>query len=70
VNRHPLDQLLDSLPLAQRVMYYRRLAEAALYEASAVADRDARGGLLSMAAGWHLLASELERGTRPAGQAH
>ena len=51
-------------------MYYRRLAEAALYEASAVADRDARGGLLSMAAGWHLLASELERGTRPAGQAH
>ena len=70
MNHHPLDQLLDSLPLAQRVTYYRRLAEDALREAGAVGDRDARGGLLSMAAGWHLLASELERGMRPADRAH
>jgi len=56
-----MDLALDSLSLAERLTHYRRFAEDALSEADIAADRNARGGLLSMAAGWHMLASELER---------
>ena len=61
----PMDHLLDSLPLAKRLAHYRQLAEDALSEVDTAADQNARGGLLSMAAGWHMLASELERSMLP-----
>jgi len=54
-------QLLDALPLAQRLLRYRQLSQEALQKATKVEDEDMRAGYLSMAAGWHMLATEIER---------
>lgn len=56
-----LGQLLDSLPLAQRLLRYRQLSQEALQKATNLDDEDMRAGYLSMAAGWHMLATEVER---------
>jgi len=54
-------QWLDALPLAQRLLRYRQLSQEALQKATKVEDEDMRAGYLSMAAGWHMLATEIER---------
>lgn len=56
-----LGQLLDSLPLAQRLLRYRQLSQEALQKATHIEDEDMRAGYLSMAAGWHMLATEIEK---------
>ena len=56
-----LGQLLESLPLAQRLLRYRQLSQEALQKATNIEDEDMRAGYLSMAAGWHMLATEMER---------
>lgn len=56
-----LGQLLESLPLAQRLLRYRQFSQEALRKATDTADEDLRAGYLSMAAGWHMLATEIER---------
>lgn len=56
-----LGQVLESLPLAQRLMRYRQLSQEALRKATQTEDEDMRAGYLSMAAGWHMLATEIER---------
>lgn len=60
-------QLLESLPLAQRLLRYRQLSQEALRKATDTADKDIRAGYLSMAAGWHMLATEIERVTNREG---
>jgi hypothetical protein len=49
------------LPLAQRLLRYRQLSQEALQKATNIRDEAARAGYLSMAAGWHTLATEIER---------
>ena len=56
-----LGQLLEVLPLAQRLLRYRQLSQEALQKATNIANEDMRAGYLSMAAGWHMLATEIER---------
>jgi hypothetical protein len=56
-----LGQLLESLPLAQRLLRYRQLSQEALQKATNLDDDEMRAGYLSMAAGWHMLATEIER---------
>ena len=56
-----LGQLLESLPLAQRLLRYRQLSQEALQKATNIEDREMRAGYLSMAAGWHMLATEIEK---------
>jgi hypothetical protein len=56
-----LGQLLKSLPLEQRLLRYRQFAKDALNRASREPDRDLKGRYLSMAAGWHILAEEIEK---------
>ena len=56
-----MGQLLDALPLDQRLARYRELAEDALRRAAMTTDPSIHADLLSMAAGWHLLLGELER---------
>ena len=56
-----LGQLLESLPLAQRLLRYRQLSQEALQKATNIEDEDMRAGYLSMAAGWHMLATEIEK---------
>lgn len=56
-----LGQLLESLPLAQRLLRYRQLSQEALQKATDIQDEATRAGYLSMAAGWHTLATEIER---------
>ncbi len=54
-------RLLETLPLEQRARRYREFAQEALRRASNTRDSDMRAGFLSMAAGWHALAEEIER---------
>lgn len=56
-----LGQLLESLPLAQRLLRYRQLSQEALQKATNIDDEEMRAGYLSMAAGWHMLATEVEK---------
>jgi hypothetical protein len=56
-----LGQLLESLPLAQRLLRYRQLSQEALQKATNIEDAEMRAGYLSMAAGWHMLATEIEK---------
>jgi hypothetical protein len=56
-----LGQLLESLPLTQRLLRYRQLSQEALQKATNIQDEATRAGYLSMAAGWHTLATEIER---------
>lgn len=56
-----LGQLLESLPLAQRLLRYRQLSQEALEKATKIEDEEIRAGYLSMAAGWHMLATEIAR---------
>jgi hypothetical protein len=56
-----LGGLLETLPLEQRAQRYREFAQEALRRASRTGDPDMRAGFLSMAAGWHALAEEIER---------
>jgi hypothetical protein len=56
-----LGQLLESLPLAQRLLRYRQLSQEALQKATNIQDEATKAGYLSMAAGWHTLATEVER---------
>jgi hypothetical protein len=56
-----MGQLLDALPLDQRLTRYREFAEDALRRAAMTTDPTIRADLLSMAAGWHLLVGELEK---------
>jgi len=56
-----LGQLLESLPLAQRLLRYRQLSQEALQKATNTEDQEMRAGYLSMAAGWHMLATEIEK---------
>jgi tellurite resistance protein len=56
-----LGQLLESLPLAQRLLRYRQLSQEALQQATKIENDELRAGYLSMAAGWHILATEIEK---------
>ena len=56
-----LGQLLESLPLAQRLLRYRQFSQEALRKATDTGDEEMRAGYLSMASGWHMLATEIER---------
>lgn len=55
-----LGQTLESLPLQERAKRYRQFADEAFRQAGQSANPDLRAGLLSMAAGWHALATELD----------
>jgi hypothetical protein len=52
------------LPKAERAERYRRLASEAFQRAEDSEDDELRSGYLSLASGWHSLASELERSSR------
>jgi len=56
-----LGQLLESLPIAQRLLRYRQFSQEALRKATDTRDEEMRAAYLSMAAGWHMLATEIER---------
>ena len=56
-----LGQLLEELPLDQRLARYRELADEAIYRASTAHERAVRADFLAMAAGWRVLAGEIER---------
>jgi hypothetical protein len=56
-----MGRLLETLPLDQRALRYREFAQEALRRAAITQDPDMRAGFLSMAAGWHALAEEIER---------
>lgn len=53
--------LADSLPSEERIAFYRKKAEETLLRAQLAPDPDTHNGLLNLAAGWHNLATELER---------
>lgn len=57
----PLGALLDSLPLEERAARCRKFAEEALRQAARAKDSVMRANYLTIAAGWHGLAAELER---------
>ena len=56
-----MGRLIETLPLEQRAQRYREFAQEAVRRASNTHDSDMRAGFLSMAAGWHALAEEIER---------
>lgn len=56
-----LGQSVDSLPIEQRIERYRQYANAALRKANEIDSPDHKAEYLSMAAGWHTMAQELER---------
>ena len=49
-----------SLPPQERCKRYREMADAAFLKAQYVKDREQRAEYLSMAAGWHAMALEME----------
>jgi hypothetical protein len=53
-----------NLPKKERAERYRRLASEAFQRAEDSRDEELRSGYLSLASGWHSLASELERASR------
>jgi hypothetical protein len=54
-------QSLESLPLEQRVVHYRALSDVDFLKAQYADDEQERGRYLDKAAGWHLLAKEMEQ---------
>ena len=56
-----MGQSLDALPLEQRLRRYRKFAEEEFRLATTERDPDIRAGHLSMAAGWHVLAEDIEK---------
>jgi hypothetical protein len=65
----PVGRMLASLPPAERAERYREFANEAMQKAQAAADSEHRIEYLTMAAGWHSLASAIERsmGIEPQG---
>jgi hypothetical protein len=55
-----LGQSLSSLPPEDRARLYRQFAAEAIRRSEQSARQELRAGHLSMAAGWHALALELE----------
>jgi hypothetical protein len=55
-----LGQSLSSLPLEDRARLYRQFAADAIRRSEQSARQELRAGHLSMAAGWHALALEVE----------
>lgn len=55
-----MGQLLDVLPLEQRLTRYRQFAEDSLRLAAVTCDPVLRAGHISMASGWHVLAAKVE----------
>lgn len=53
-------QRLTTQSLAERLVYYRQLAETALKNAQCTSNTDIRASYITMAAGWHALAAELD----------
>lgn len=60
-------QSFESLPLAKRARRYREMADAALVNARQTQDPVMRAEYLILAASWHTMAQEIEKG--PAGRA-
>ena len=56
-----MGQLLASLPPDERAERYREFAAQAIMRAQDAASADERAEHLTMAAGWHTLAVEVER---------
>jgi hypothetical protein len=54
----------DSLSPQQRSRHYRELADAAFLKAKHVDNPQTRTEYLTLAAAWHALAQEMERGER------
>jgi hypothetical protein len=65
----PVGRLLASLPPAERAERYREFANDAMQKAQTAVNSEHRIEYLTMAAGWHSLASEIERlmGSEPQG---
>ena len=63
--RTQLGQAFESLPHDERAARYRQFATDALLLASLAKDGELRAGYLGMAAGWHALASEMEKAGSP-----
>src|SRR4051812_11350356 len=58
--KHKVGQSLSALPDEQRAQLYRQFSANAIQRAQAAATEVLRAGHLSMAAGWHSLAIEVE----------
>jgi hypothetical protein len=63
---HNLSPSLGSLSGQERLKRYRQFAEEALEKANEAGEAEMRTGFLTMAAGWHALACEIERSARDA----
>jgi hypothetical protein len=59
-----LGQSLAALSLEERAQHYRAFANEAFRKAAISEGKELRAGYLSMAAGWHTLALEIERTTQ------
>ncbi|HEV7602574.1 MAG TPA: hypothetical protein VGO49_20250, partial [Bradyrhizobium sp.] len=56
-----MGQSPEFMSLEQRAGHYRALANDAFHRAANSESGEARAGYLSMASGWHTLATEMER---------
>jgi hypothetical protein len=59
-----VDESFQALPVEDRIRRCRQFAEEAFLRAGKATNRDLRAGFLTMATGWHSLASELEQDLR------
>ncbi len=57
----PQGQLLTALPSKERAERYRQFATEAMQKAQATPDHEQRAKYLTIASGWHNVASEIER---------
>jgi hypothetical protein len=57
----PEGQRLTALPAKERAERYRQFATEAMLKAQAAPDHEQRAKFLTMASGWHKMASEAER---------
>jgi hypothetical protein len=57
----PLGRSFETLPPARRAKFYRQFARDALRKARIAKEKERRAEYFAMAAGWHLMATELER---------
>jgi hypothetical protein len=62
-------QLLASLPPGKRAERYRQFASEAVRKSQEAKDSDRRAEYLTMAAGWHDIATEAERVMETPGEA-
>jgi hypothetical protein len=65
----PVGQLFASLPPEERAERYRQFASEAVRKSQEAKDSDRRAECLTMAAGWHDMATEAERAMEPPGEA-